>query len=717
MYFSYHETDKQNFPHTAALLDQYLLMTHPPQPQPQQQQQQMHMQPQQRLLVTREVAPKTAAQQAVFDALAAWCVQNYNDNNNNNDDNDNDNNDNDAVVVEGGGADGVVEVHDATPVATSVSKEAVDMHHRDTSRLGVTLQEVLSPENYLTLLQAAAAASDVGRNDYYFTVSIRKALVWTLQTIGLDWTCTTNTNTTTTTTPTVSITAGILQSHLRIDRTAAAAIHLWPVTGSWGAAVYNAGSQQSQSHQNNTKPHGSSSLWGLLSQPVYTLAGKRLLEAWLRQPLVQLSHVQARQDAVALLVQRSVGRDAIRQEGLRLFQSSSSSSDLSALIVFLTNYSNDSSSSSQQQQQQQQQAQATLDDNNDSNAAKKKRTSAVSTRKALQSLYQLYVVSSQKLPLLLEQVEHALGQDLEQQQQQQPATTAATADVAADDATADAATTTTASTLLRDHVLLPIRQGHAELQRSVQLCEAVLDLDAAPREFLVQPVYDEHLQELQTELRQVEQELTSCHQDMNTQWEQVTGNSNAVRLERTTSTSATSSTALADHNINEEWQFRLPNTNDSKTLQQQFGRQVTIHRLLKNGVYFSTKQLRQLACKKQDLRTEYDRYQKQIAADALQVACSYIHCLEHIRDSIALLDVLTALAHVAAYSPAGTYCRPVLTDSDDDGAGIELKKARHPCVELQENLTEFIPNDVSLKFGESSFLLVTGPNSMYIVVL
>ena len=39
----------------------------------------------------------------------------------------------------------------------------------------------------------------------------------------------------------------------------------------------------------------------------------------------------------------------------------------------------------------------------------------------------------------------------------------------------------------------------------------------------------------------------------------------------------------------------------------------------------------------------------------------------------------------------------------------QLKEARHPCVELQENV-EFIPNDISLVFGDSSFLLVTGPN-------
>ena len=39
----------------------------------------------------------------------------------------------------------------------------------------------------------------------------------------------------------------------------------------------------------------------------------------------------------------------------------------------------------------------------------------------------------------------------------------------------------------------------------------------------------------------------------------------------------------------------------------------------------------------------------------------------------------------------------------------QLKEARHPCVELQDDIA-FMPNDINLVFGSSSFLLVTGPN-------
>ena len=41
--------------------------------------------------------------------------------------------------------------------------------------------------------------------------------------------------------------------------------------------------------------------------------------------------------------------------------------------------------------------------------------------------------------------------------------------------------------------------------------------------------------------------------------------------------------------------------------------------------------------------------------------------------------------------------------------GIKLEQARHPCVELQDNV-EYIPNDIQLVYGESSFMILTGPN-------
>jgi DNA mismatch repair protein MSH2 len=440
------------------------------------------------------------------------------------------------------------------------------------------------------------------------------------------------------------IQSGVLDSHLVLDRTAAAAIHLWPPENA-GQAVVVGGS----SHNN--------SLYGLLAAACRTIAGKRLLELWLRQPLTCLKTILARQNAVATLVQHGVGRDAIREQGLQTL----ASTDLPKLAAHLSQY----------QQEQ---------DDGDANAGDAPSKGMGSTRSALQGLYQLYMIASQKIPLVTEHLQALLLM-----QQDTPSTSTGDHENGNVDP-------------MLSELLDGFTSCNAELQRSVGLVEAVLDLNQAPREYLVRASYKEELGDIQAELDQLDNDLEECHKEMNETWAQASGtsnNNNAVRLER-----------CGENDM--DWQFRLPDTNDSKILQNQLGSTIKIHRVLKNGVYFSTKELRQLACKKQDLVAEYDRHQRQVVMDAMKVAATYQPVLERASELVATLDVIAGLAHVAAYSPHG-YCRPTMTDGEEDGLGIDLKGARHPCVEMQENM-EYIPNDIRLIFGESSFLLVTGPN-------
>ena len=93
--------------------------------------------------------------------------------------------------------------------------------------------------------------------------------------------------------------------------------------------------------------------------------------------------------------------------------------------------------------------------------------------------------------------------------------------------------------------------------------------------------------------------------------------------------------------------------------------------MLKNGVYFSTKELRQLGTKKHDLLAEYDKNQRDIVESAMEMAATYVPVLEKTSLIIAELDVLSSLSHVAAYAPHG-YCKPEMTDSEEDGLGIEV---------------------------------------------
>lgn len=426
------------------------------------------------------------------------------------------------------------------------------------------------------------------------TSPVRKAFVFALQATGL-WDAPTHDA------QGYTLERGIVESHLFLDRTAADAIHLWPPSGI-GEKIQVGG-----------QPHNNS-LAGILLQPCHTIMASRLLESWLRQPLVDLISIQKRHDAVGWLVQHSVARDAIRSEGLRLFKGQ----DIGKLAAILLSYKQ------------------ALDHDDEDGGSGDKNTQTTggmvepvgSTRKALQAIYDLYVISAQKLPILLEQLETAL-------QESAPSP----------------------SSILIEHVLEPLRSSMLALEKSVALATAVLDMDAAPREFLVQASFREELADLRQELLTVQDEIQACHDEMNDQWSQITGNQQQVRMEQSDA----------------EWQFRLPNTNDSKLLQQNFGGDVKIHRILKNGVYFSTNELRQLASKQQDLRADYDRYQRQVALDAVKVAATYQPVLEQVGDALALLDVVCALAHVAAHHG---YCRPTMTDSDADGCGIALEQVR-----------------------------------------
>jgi DNA mismatch repair ATPase MutS len=407
---------------------------------------------------------------------------------------------------------------------------------------------------------------------------------------------------------------GTMTSHMLLDRTASDCIHLLPPAHA-GIATAVGG-----------KPHNNS-LFGILNQ-CKTLVGSRLLQMWLRQPLVQLEPLQKRQDAVSALVTNSIGCDRLRDEGLAGLM------DFDKLSAKLGSF---------------------------------KEGLVGSPSGALECIFKLHLIASQQVP----QLNEALGDVIRGMQENDQV-----------DQT---------GLLVQAHAGL--ERVLNELARATDLVEEVLDMDEAPREYLVKASFSEELQELKQELDNVEAELDDCHNQMNERWYEVTGEQNQVRLEVT-----------GEH----EWRFRVPNTNSVKTLQSDLQDEVEVHKILKNGAYFSTRELRQVARKKIDLLADYDNHQRGVVDNACKVAATYAPVIERVSALVAELDVLAGLARVATYSSHG-YCKPELTDGEEDGLGIVLKQARHPCVELQENV-DFIPNDISLVFGESSFCLVTGPN-------
>ena len=278
------------------------------------------------------------------------------------------------------------------------------------------------------------------------------------------------------------IQAGAMNSHLLLDRTAASCIHLLPPPNAGVATVVGG------------RPHNNS-LLGILSQPSMTKMGKRLMERWLRQPLIDLPAIVRRQDAVQELVENGVGRDQLRDEGLRNF----SSMDVAKLALQLgiyqaTNLEEDGNIGS--------------DDAYDNSMA----APTGSTQKALQSLYQLYLLTAQKVPMLLDSLQS----------------------VVCPDGDASVLPTEESEQSLLQSVLIGLQKAFSELHRSQDLVEAVLDLDVAPREYLIKASFKEELKDIKTELGNLEAAIEDCHNEMNQLWAETNGlnlDANHVRLE------------------------------------------------------------------------------------------------------------------------------------------------------------------------------------------
>jgi len=410
---------------------------------------------------------------------------------------------------------------------------------------------------------------------------------------------------------TYEVQSGTLSSHLNLDGIAAECINLLPPKNSGMASLVGGNSS------NN-------SIYGVLNK-TRTKMGAKLLENWLRQPLVDKKKIDKRHDVVELLVTNSTSRDKLMNIGLK------NVCNLDRLCAKLSEGKGGSSA-------------------------------------CLEQLYHAFLFADQQLPIVIEIMEQIIENSTKDEMN-----------------------------MLNDF-MNGLKDAYLSLGNLKELVKAVLDFDLAPQTFLVRSDFDERLIELKEELDKIEQELKQIHEDMDYEWSEISGQpSGQIRLEN-----------VSTDSDNCCWQFRLPKTNDEKILRSELSNRVNVHRLLKNGVYFSTKELRELGTQKQDVVMEYTSKQKGIVQNAMDVAMTFIPVLEKSSSILSQIDVLASFASVASYSPQ-IYCRPEMTDGDDPSCGIILDKARHPCVELQDGI-EFIPNNFDLKFESSSFLLLTGPN-------
>jgi DNA mismatch repair protein MutS len=110
------------------------------------------------------------------------------------------------------------------------------------------------------------------------------------------------------------------------------------------------------------------------------------------------------------------------------------------------------------------------------------------------------------------------------------------------------------------------------------------------------------------------------------------------------------------------------------------------------------REVQMLRAEEQVLSLEYQLF------EALrQQLAGHTRRIQHLAQVLSQLDVLTALAEVAA---ARQYCRPQLDSSDT----LAITDGRHPILEVVYQDERFVPNDTLLDRDTQQILLITGPN-------
>ncbi len=124
---------------------------------------------------------------------------------------------------------------------------------------------------------------------------------------------------------------------------------------------------------------------------------------------------------------------------------------------------------------------------------------------------------------------------------------------------------------------------------------------------------------------------------------------------------------------------------------------------LTSGERYITQELKELESKILGAHERLIALEHRLFSELLETIGGQLDRIQRTANAVAELDVLTALAQVAAEN---NYCRPVVDDSDE----LTITEGRHPVVEQMLKGSLFVPNDTKLNCTTDRCLIITGPN-------
>ncbi|KAI8964222.1 muts domain V-domain-containing protein [Daldinia sp. FL1419] len=232
-----------------------------------------------------------------------------------------------------------------------------------------------------------------------------------------------------------------------------------------------------------------------------------------------------------------------------------------------------------------------------------------------------------------------------------------------------------------------LRELSDSLGKLADMVETTVDLDALDNhEFIIKPEFDDNL-------RIVRRKLDKLRSNMDSEFRKAADDLNQEENKK----------IFLENHKSHGWCMRLTR-NEAGCIRNNSHYQECSTQ--KNGVYFTTRALQSYRREFDQLSQTYDRTQHGLVNEVVSVAASYCPVLEQLAGVLAHLDVIVSFAHCSVHAPT-SYVRPTIHPRGE-GSTV-LKEARHPCMEMQDDI-QFITNDVELRRGESSFLIITGPN-------
>lgn len=253
--------------------------------------------------------------------------------------------------------------------------------------------------------------------------------------------------------------------------------------------------------------------------------------------------------------------------------------------------------------------------------------------------------------------------------------------------------------LVTDLWIKPLKECNESLKTYQAMIEQTIDLSSLENAtsaggfsdsmLAINPEYDESLMELSKKLEKVRGEMTRIHREA--------GDDLNMELGR--------KLKLEDHRLH-GWCFRLTRNDASRIRGNSHYRELST---VKAGVFFTTKEMSHLSNAYKTLQENYETCQKEIVNEVITTAATYSPVFTKLNIAVSKLDVLVSFSHAAAFAPI-EYVRPAkMYGLNDEVRVTNLKEARHPCLEQQENMM-FISNDIHLEKGKDEFLIITGPN-------